>query len=119
MHADRANVIETAIAWHIRLAEADDAVWAAFIDWIAAHPDHAEAYDRVAMADRAIATASFPAAMPVAGNDNPAVAAVPAAMPGRRGARPPLRTAPLPPISHAGKGALFTPPERPIFPCPR
>lgn len=88
MHADRANVVETAIAWHIRLAEADDAVWAAFIDWIAAHPDHADAYDRVAMADRAIATASFPAAMPVAGNDNPAVAAVPAAMPGRRGGRP-------------------------------
>lgn len=76
MQADPTNVIETAIAWHIRLAEADDAVWAAFVDWIAAHPDHADAYDRVAMADRAIAAAPFPAAMPVAGNDNPAVEAV-------------------------------------------
>ncbi|GGB19141.1 hypothetical protein GCM10011380_05890 [Sphingomonas metalli] len=70
---DRADAnIDQAIAWHLRLVEADEAEWAAFVAWLEADPDHAAAYDRVARDDRLLADAAFPppASPPVAANDN-------------------------------------------------
>lgn len=46
--------IDEAIAWHVRL-EADDADWAAFIDWLEADEAHRHAYDLVAVQDHKIA----------------------------------------------------------------
>lgn len=78
MQVETADAIETAIGWQLRLAEADEAVWAEFVDWLEASPSHAAAYDRVAMADRLIAEVRFPEAvapvadapMAIAENDN-------------------------------------------------
>lgn len=71
MNAD-ADIIDQAIGWHVRLAEAVDADWAAFVAWLEASPAHAAAYDAVAMQDRLIDDAQFPevAPEPVAANDN-------------------------------------------------
>lgn len=64
------DAIQTAIAWQLKLAEADEAVWAAFVAWLEESPLHAEAYDRVAATDRLIAEARFPEPAPIAENDN-------------------------------------------------
>lgn len=72
MQVEKADAIETAIAWQLRLAAADEADWAAFIVWLEESPAHAEAYDRVAATDRILGTARFPEPIPVAENDNPA-----------------------------------------------
>lgn len=45
--------MDEAIAWHVRL-QADDADWAAFIDWLEADEAHRQAYDLVAVQDRQI-----------------------------------------------------------------
>ncbi|WP_313536460.1 FecR domain-containing protein [Sphingomonas sp.] len=70
MQVETADAIEAAIAWQLRLVEADEAVWAAFIAWLEESPAHAAAYDRVAAADRLIAEARFPEPALVAENDN-------------------------------------------------
>lgn len=70
MQVETADAIETAIAWQLRLAEADEAGWAAFITWLEASPAHAAAYDRIAAADRLIADMRFPEPAPLAENDN-------------------------------------------------
>jgi transmembrane sensor len=70
VQVETADVIETAIAWQLRLADADESGWAAFIAWLEASPAHAEAYDRVAATDRLITEVRFPEPVPVAGNDN-------------------------------------------------
>lgn len=62
--------MDTAIAWQLRLAEADAAQWAEFVDWLEASPANAQAYDRVATADRLVAEARFPAPAVLAENDN-------------------------------------------------
>ncbi|MBN8811072.1 MULTISPECIES: FecR domain-containing protein [unclassified Sphingomonas] len=73
MTADRVSIVDQAIAWHLRLAEADETGWAAFVAWLEADPAHAEAYDRLAAGDRLLDAATFSAApAPVADNDNPA-----------------------------------------------
>lgn len=43
-----------AIEWHIRLRDGDDATWEAFAQWLAEDARHAETYDAVEAADRAI-----------------------------------------------------------------
>ncbi len=48
------NVRARAIEWHIRLRDGDDATWEAFTEWLAEDVRHAEAYDGVEAADRAI-----------------------------------------------------------------
>ncbi|WP_333573770.1 FecR family protein [Sphingomonas sp.] len=70
MQVETADAIETAIAWQLRLAAADEAEWAAFIVWLEESPAHAEAYDRVAATDRMVADARFPEPAPIAENDN-------------------------------------------------
>lgn len=70
MQVETADAMEMAIAWQLRLPEADEAGWAAFIAWLEQDPAHAAAYDRVALVDRAIAGACFPEAAPLAQNDN-------------------------------------------------
>lgn len=73
MTADRVSIVDQAIAWHLRLAEADETGWAAFVAWLEADPAHAEAYDRLAAGDRLLDAAAFSAPPePVADNDNPA-----------------------------------------------
>ena len=73
MTADRVDITDQAIAWHVRLAEADEAVWAEFIDWLESDTAHAAAYDRVATGDRLIEAADFDTApVRIADNDNPA-----------------------------------------------
>ncbi len=70
LEADQSDIIDQAIGWHLRLADADEHVWADFIAWIEASPTHAAAYDMVATDDRLIGRARFPASLPTAGNDN-------------------------------------------------
>ncbi|WP_287977027.1 FecR domain-containing protein [Sphingomonas sp.] len=67
MQADR-TIIDAAIAWHLRQDEMSPREWEAFTLWLEADPAHASAYDRVAMDDRLIAAAVFPA--PQAANDD-------------------------------------------------
>ncbi len=70
MQVETADAIEKAIAWQLRLAAADESEWARFIAWLEASPTHADAYDRIATADRMIAGARFPELAPLAENDN-------------------------------------------------
>lgn len=76
VRADQGMIVEQAIGWHIRLAEAREDDWAAFLDWIEASPANAAAYDTIAIQDRAIANARFPEptamsiAISAAANDN-------------------------------------------------
>src|SRR6218665_1287982 len=73
MTADRSDITDQAIAWHLRLAQAEEAGWAEFVAWLETDPAHAEAYDRLAIGDRMLDEAAFsPAPVPVADNDNPA-----------------------------------------------
>ncbi len=68
-------MLDQAIAWHLRLAEADDATWEDFTRWLEAAPKHADAYDQVAMVDgllpdaTALSHAELPVSAPSA-NDN-------------------------------------------------
>lgn len=64
MHAE-------AIGWVIRLRDPAHADWEGFTAWLDADPAHNHAYDRVAMADRAIEEAFIMgAAAPAPSNDN-------------------------------------------------
>ena len=47
---DRA-MIEQAIAWHLRLQDADEQAWIEFAEWLAADPSHNGAYEAVADRD--------------------------------------------------------------------
>ncbi len=66
------DIIDQAIAWHVRLAGGDEGDWATFIAWLEASPAHQQAYDAIAMDDRLIANARFPdvADAPVRAADN-------------------------------------------------
>ncbi|MBN2971134.1 FecR domain-containing protein [Roseomonas aeriglobus] len=77
MTDDGADLMDRAIAWHLRLVDAGVDDWAAFVDWLEADPAHAAAYDRVAMRDRVVAAEHFPQAASPAGNDNDAPLAAP------------------------------------------
>jgi len=70
VHAEQSDIIDQAIRWHLRLADADEQGWSDFIAWIEASPAHAAAYDAVAADDRLIAREHFPTRTSVAGNDN-------------------------------------------------
>ena len=70
MPIERTDIIDQAIGWHVRLADADDQAWRDFILWLEADPAHAAAYDTIAADDRRIDAAQFPAAVtPAAAND--------------------------------------------------
>jgi transmembrane sensor len=70
--AEQADIIDRAIGWHLRLADATDADWSDFILWLEADPRHAAAFDEIAAQDRLIGGARFPETTPepVAANDN-------------------------------------------------
>lgn len=73
MRTEQESVVDQAIDWHVRLAEANEDEWADFVVWLEADAAHGDAYDAVAAQDRAIGEVEFPAhvAVPVAANDNP------------------------------------------------
>ena len=68
------DIAEEAVAWHLRQHAMDAADWQRFVDWLEADARHAEAFDRLALADGALKTL-FPAAtttprpLPVPAND--------------------------------------------------
>jgi transmembrane sensor len=47
-------IATSAILWHIRLRDGDDAAWADFVEWLAEDPRHGAAYDRIEAADQAL-----------------------------------------------------------------
>lgn len=76
------SVLDQAIAWHLRLAAADEADWAEFVDWLEGGEANARAYDLVARQERmfdelpALQCAPLPSRV-IEANDN-------GALPGRR-----------------------------------
>ncbi|MEH3124219.1 MAG: FecR domain-containing protein [Sphingomonas phyllosphaerae] len=64
------RVIDAAIAWHMRQVEMDAADWAAFTEWLETDPAHADAYGMIAAQDTLLDDVAFPAALPVAANDD-------------------------------------------------
>jgi len=60
---DGETVLDQAVAWHLRLPEADETSWVAFTDWLEESPLHAEAYDRLALADGLLAQSETLAAV--------------------------------------------------------
>lgn len=71
MSRDAPNIIDQAIAWHLRQDHMAAEEWEGFVAWLET-PAHARAYDAVAMRDRLVAEAAFPApiAVPEAANDD-------------------------------------------------
>jgi transmembrane sensor len=51
MKSEPDDVIDQAIAWHLRRGEMDDADWRAFIVWLEISASHANAYDAIALQD--------------------------------------------------------------------
>ena len=49
-----------AVAWHLCLATADGGAWTAFSDWLEADPQHARAYDALAVSDAELTDALSP-----------------------------------------------------------
>ena len=71
----RRQVEDEAIAWVIRLREADAEDWAEFTAWLESDPAHPQAYDEAALADaeaEALPPAPPPLALPEPANDEPA-----------------------------------------------
>jgi len=68
---DAPNIIDQAIAWHLRQEHMAAEDWEGFVAWLET-PAHARAYDAVAMRDRLVAAAAFPEpdAIPIAANDD-------------------------------------------------
>lgn len=64
MSRDREGVVDQAIGWHLRLADASGADWHAFTDWLGEAPEHAAAYDRIATDDLLVAMATDVGAAP-------------------------------------------------------
>ena len=58
------DIIDRATAWHLSQATLDAPGWERFVEWLEASSANAAAFDRVAMADRLIATVPEPAAAP-------------------------------------------------------
>lgn len=64
------DVLDEAIAWHLRLQTANGEDWDAFVAWLEADPSRSDAYDRVEAGHAAITADAFPPApLPVAAND--------------------------------------------------
>jgi transmembrane sensor len=66
------DVLDEAIAWHLRLQTATGEDWDAFVAWLEADPSRSDAYDRVEAGHAAMTAEVFPPApvpRPVAAND--------------------------------------------------
>lgn len=59
-----ADPLEQALAWHLRLRDADENAWLEFTEWLESDPAHNDAYEEIAARDadldEAIALAEFP-----------------------------------------------------------
>lgn len=65
------GIQEQAIAWRIRVAAGDAAVWESFVDWLEQSPEHARAYDLVALSeDDAAHALTNQSPVPVPANDD-------------------------------------------------
>lgn len=69
MEQHAATYYDEAIAWRIRLRDADAAEWEEFVAWLEADPHNGAAYDKVAAADHALAAEAVPLARVPAAND--------------------------------------------------
>lgn len=58
MSRERVDMVDQAIGWHLRLADAPERDWRDFTDWLAGSPAHAAAYDRIAMDDLLVGLAA-------------------------------------------------------------
>lgn len=76
MMADEGDVLEQAIAWHLRLSDASPDEWHLFVSWLEADPEHAEIYDGLSLDDASLARSleplKVPAAHPAANDRSPA-----------------------------------------------
>jgi transmembrane sensor len=63
----RPEIIDQAIEWYLRESEMSDDAWAEFVAWLEQSPDHASAYDRIAIEDRSL---PMPEAPVLAANDD-------------------------------------------------
>ncbi len=62
------QIADQAVAWHLRQEAMDAADWHRFVEWLEADPRHGAAFDRLAMADGALADAG-PLVLPTPAND--------------------------------------------------
>ena len=72
MKEDGQDIVDRAIAWHLRLDSASGEEWHRFILWLEADQAHRDAYDRIEMDDALLIVppAAAPiAAVPIAAND--------------------------------------------------
>jgi transmembrane sensor len=74
-NSDSEQLTQEAIGWRIRLQDAPAAHWEAFTLWLERSPYHAAAYDAVAIADHGLGGLQ---ALPIASNDDIAMAPAPA-----------------------------------------
>lgn len=68
---ERMDIVDQAVAWHVRQGGMSAADWQVFIAWLEADPAHARAFDRIALMDAALAEHPLPEPRPapVAAND--------------------------------------------------
>jgi transmembrane sensor len=72
MTEEARQVMDQAIAWHLRLADATVETWHDFTRWLEADAAHADAYDRLALDDALLVPAIDGAVdLPAAANDDP------------------------------------------------
>ena len=70
VNRDAPDIIDQAIAWHLRQETMTAEDWPAFVAWLEGDAAHAGAYDAIAAQDRLIAQAAPPASM-AANDDSP------------------------------------------------
>ncbi len=75
MTIEKGDIIDQAVAWHLRQRDIAPDDWQQFIAWLEGDPAHAAAYDRLALVDALLPAApSFDAvplhALPIAANDD-------------------------------------------------
>lgn len=66
-------ILDRAIEWRLRLRDGDPQEWEAFVEWLEANPVHAQAYDRVALAEHAADAALLASPATLAANDDIAI----------------------------------------------
>ncbi|CDO33968.1 FecR domain-containing protein [Novosphingobium sp. KN65.2] len=65
-------MLEQAIAWHLRLKDADEDTWVEFAEWLNADPAHNDAYEAVANRDAYLSSALEKATFPSSDQHEPA-----------------------------------------------
>lgn len=65
MSVDAEDVLDVAIAWHVRQREMGEADWARFTEWLEADAAHAAAFDRVIQIDEELASDAVTVRLPL------------------------------------------------------